>query len=39
MKFPEIRTLSTENLILRKVRLEDVQLYYERIGSREKVTR
>ena len=29
----------TENLILRKVRREDAQLYYERIGSREAVTR
>lgn len=39
MKFPEIRELLTENLILRKVRREDAQLYYERIGSREAVTR
>ena len=39
MKFPEIREFLTENLILRKVRREDAQLYYERIGSREAVTR
>ena len=39
MKFPEIREIQTENLILRKVRREDAVLYYERIGSREAVTR
>ena len=39
MKFPEIKELHTEDLILRKVRREDVPLYFERIGSREQVTR
>ena len=39
MKFPEIRELHTEALILRKVRREDAQLYYERIGRCEAVSR
>lgn len=39
MKFPEIRELRTENLILRKVCREDASLYFERFGSRETVTR
>ena len=39
MKFPEIRELRTENLILRKVRREDAPLYFHRIGSREAVPR
>ena len=39
MKFPEIKELRTKDLILRKVRREDAGLYYERIGSREAVTR
>jgi ribosomal-protein-alanine N-acetyltransferase len=39
MKFPELRELRTEDLILRKVRREDASLYYQRIGSREAVTR
>ena len=39
MKFPEIKELRTENLILRKVRREDAPLYFERFGSREAVTR
>ena len=39
MKFPEIKELRTENLILRKVCAEDAPLYFERFGSREKVTR
>ena len=39
MNFPEIRTLYTKDLILRKVRSEDAQLYFERLGSREAVTR
>ena len=39
MKFPEIRELRTENLILRKVCREDAPLYFERFGSRENVTR
>ena len=39
MKFPEIAELHTEDLILRKVRREDAPRYFERIGSRENVTR
>ena len=39
MKFPEVKELYTKDLILRKVRREDAPLYFERIGSREKVTR
>lgn len=39
MKFPEIRELHTEALIIRKVRREDAQLYYERIGRCEAVSR
>ena len=39
MKYPEIRELYTEDLVLRKVCREDAPLYYERIGSREPVTR
>lgn len=39
MKFPEIRVIHTERLILRKVRMEDAPVYYDRIGSREAVTR
>ena len=39
MKFPEIKELYTKDLILRKVRREDAQLYFQRIGSREAVTR
>ena len=39
MKFPEIKELYTQDLILRKVRREDAELYFERIGSREAVTR
>ena len=39
MKFPEIKELYTGDLILRKVRREDASLYYQRIGSREQVTR
>ena len=39
MKFPELRELRTEDLILRKVRWEDAPVYYQRIGSREAVTR
>ena len=39
MKYPEIRELYTEDLVLRRVRREDAPLYYERIGSREAVTR
>lgn len=39
MKFPEIKELYTKDLLLRKVRREDTPLYFERIGSREAVTR
>jgi len=39
MKFPEIRELQTADLILRKVRREDASRYFERLGSRETVTR
>ena len=39
MKFPEIRSMITQDLILRKIRREDAQLYFERVGSREAVTR
>ena len=39
MRFPELRALRTERLILRKLRREDVRDYYERIGSSEAVTR
>lgn len=39
MKFPEIREIRTERLILRKVRLDDAGIYFSRIGSREAVTR
>ena len=39
MKFPEIREIRTERLILRKVRLDDAGIYFSRIGSREAVPR
>ena len=39
MKFPEIKELHTKDLILRKVRREDAERYFQRIGSREAVTR
>lgn len=39
MKFPEIRNLSTSRLLLRKLRLEDVQTYFDRLGSSEAVTK
>ena len=39
MKFPEIRELLTEDLVLRKVCREDAPLYFARFGSREAVTR
>lgn len=39
MVFPELTELQTKDLILRKVRREDAPLYFERIGSREAVTR
>lgn len=39
MRFPEIKEIKTEDLILRKVRREDVPAYFQRVGSREAVTR
>ena len=39
MKFPEIRELYTEDLILRKMRREDAENYFSRLSSREAVTR
>lgn len=39
MKFPEIKELHTSRLVLRKLRLSDVQIYYERLGSSEAVTK
>lgn len=39
MKFPEIREIQTPRLRLRKLRLEDAPVYYQRIGSSEAVTR
>lgn len=39
MKFPEMKRIQTPRLILRKLRIEDVQDYYDRLGSREAVTR
>ena len=39
MIFPEIKTLYTPRLVLRKLRLSDTQTYYERLGSSEAVTR
>ena len=39
MTFPEFTELHTADLQLRRIRMEDVPLYYERIGSREAVTR
>jgi len=39
MKFPEIREIQTKDLVLRKVKREDAPLYFQRVGSREAVTR
>lgn len=39
MEFAEFREIRTERLLLRKLRLEDAQEYYARIGSSEAVTR
>lgn len=39
MVFPELKTLKTERLVLRKLTIEDVPAYYERLGSSEAVTR
>lgn len=38
MLFPEIQELKTPRLILRKLTMADVPLYYERLGSSAKVT-
>lgn len=38
MVFREMEQLRTERLILRKQRIEDVQAYFDRIGSRPEVT-
>ena len=38
MVFRNMEEIRTERLILRKQRIEDVQAYYERIGSRPEVT-
>ena len=38
MKYADIQTVQTPRLTLRKLRESDVQLYYERIGSRKEVT-
>ena len=39
MVFPEFAELHTVDLLLRRIRMEDAKLYFERIGSREEVTR
>ncbi len=39
MEYPCIRNLYTARLILRKLRRDDVQDYYDRLGSSEAVTR
>lgn len=39
MKYPQIREIRTSRLLLRKIRRDDVQAYYDRIGSSEAVTR
>ena len=39
MKFAEMETLETERLILRKLTMEDLYDYYERIGSDGEVSR
>lgn len=38
MVFREMEQLRTERLVLRKQRIEDVQAYFDRIGSRPEVT-
>lgn len=38
MIFPEFHELKTERLVLRKLSMEDVPLFYERLGGSEKVT-
>ena len=39
MKYAQFEELRTEHLLLRKIRREDVETYYERVGSSEDVTR
>lgn len=39
MRFPEIETIVTERLVLRSLRREDTQDYYDRIGSSAAVTK
>lgn len=39
MVFPELKTLETKRLVLRKLTVEDVPAYYERLGSSTAVTR
>lgn len=39
MRFPEIQRLETSRLVLRKLTMEDVTAYYERLGSSAAVTR
>ena len=39
MQFPEIETITTARLILRKLTLSDVRDYYDRIGSSAAVTK
>jgi len=36
MKFPEIREIETKDLVLRKIRRDDVSQYFQRSESREK---
>lgn len=39
MVFPEIKKIETPRLMLRKLRPQDVQTYYDRLGSSEAVTK
>ena len=39
MQYAQFREIETEQLVLRKLRLSDAQVYYERIGSSDAVTR
>ncbi len=39
MLFPEIVPVYTQHLVLRKLTMEDVPMYYQRLGSSEAVTR
>lgn len=38
IRYAQIRPLRTHRLLLRKLRIDDVPLYYKRIGSRREVT-